>query len=53
MRKEAAAAACYRELRRLVGDVARGRTEAVAARIRYAAKFLDPIASEQDGRTGF
>ena len=52
-RKDPAAAACYRELRRLVGDVARGRTEAVTARIRYAARFLDPIASEQDGRTGF
>jgi GT2 family glycosyltransferase len=51
-RGETGAAACYRELRRLVGDVAGGRSEAVAGRIRFAAAFLDPIAAAQDGRTG-
>ena len=52
-RKEPAAVVCYRELRRLVADLARGRRESVAARIRFAARYLDPIASEQDGRTGY
>jgi GT2 family glycosyltransferase len=51
-RGQAAAAACYGELRRLVGDVARDRTAAVAQRIRTAAKYLDAIAAAQDGRTG-
>jgi GT2 family glycosyltransferase len=50
-RKQPAAAVCFRELRRLVRDVARGRSAAVACRVRFAAGFLDPIAAAQDGRT--
>lgn len=46
-------AVCYRELRRLVGDVTRGRSEAAAARIRSAARSLDAIASAQDGKTSW
>ncbi len=45
-------ARCYAHLRRLVGDVAASRERDARRRIRYAAAFLDPIASEQDGRTG-
>lgn len=51
-RNQPAAAVCFRELRRLVGDVASGRAAAVARRVRFAAGFLDPIAAAQDGRTG-
>jgi N-acetylglucosaminyl-diphospho-decaprenol L-rhamnosyltransferase len=51
-RSQPAAAACFRELRRLVGDVTGGRAAAVDRRIRFAAGFLDPIAAAQDGRTG-
>jgi GT2 family glycosyltransferase len=43
---------CYGQLRRLIGDVAAGREKDARRRIRYAAAFLDPIAAEQDGRTG-
>lgn len=50
-RGESVAAGCFRELRHLVGDVARGRTAAIRKRIRFAADYLDGIASEQDGRT--
>jgi N-acetylglucosaminyl-diphospho-decaprenol L-rhamnosyltransferase len=39
-------------LRKLVGDVAASREKDVRRRIRFAAAFLDPIAAEQDGRTG-
>lgn len=46
------AACCHAETRRLVGDVARGRTDAARKRIRTAAAFLHPVAAEQDGRTG-
>jgi N-acetylglucosaminyl-diphospho-decaprenol L-rhamnosyltransferase len=46
------ASRCYGQLRRLVGDVAASREKDVRRRIRYAAAFLDPIAAEQDGRTG-
>lgn len=45
-------AACYRELQHLVRDQLAQRTDAVQARIAYAARFLDPIASAQDGKTG-
>lgn len=45
------AGAGYRELRKLVGDVAHGRSEAVAERIRSAATHLNAIAAAQDGRT--
>lgn len=41
----------YRELRRLVGDVAGGRSAAAAARIRSAARSLDTVAAAQDGKT--
>jgi len=51
-RNQPVAATCFRELRRLVGDVAAGRASAVARRIRFAAGYLDPIAAAQDGRTG-
>lgn len=50
-RGDAAGSECFRALRGLVGDVAQGRDEAVADRIRFAAGFLDPIAAAQDGRT--
>lgn len=50
-RGESEAARCFGQLRRLVGDLACGRARAAAARIRYAAAFLHPIAAEQDGRT--
>ena len=50
-RGESETARCYGQLRRLVGDVAAGRTGTTAERIRYAAAFLHPIAAEQDGRT--
>ena len=46
------AAFCHAETRRLVGDVCRGRDAAARKRIRTAAAFLDPVAAEQDGRTG-
>ena len=42
---------CHGELRRLVGDVWRGRAAAARKRIRRAAAFLNPIAAEQDGKT--
>jgi GT2 family glycosyltransferase len=51
-RGESEAARCFGHLRELVGDVAADRTRAAAARVRYAAGFLHPIAAEQDGRTG-
>lgn len=51
-RGDADARRCYGQLRRLVGDVAAGRDKDVRRRVRYAAAFLDPIAAEQDGRTG-
>ncbi len=50
-RGESEAARCFGQLRRLVGDIASGRTREAAERIRYAAGFLHPIAAEQDGRT--
>jgi GT2 family glycosyltransferase len=51
VRGDSDARRCYGQLRKLVGDVAAGRTREARRRIRYAAAFLDPIASEQDGRT--
>jgi GT2 family glycosyltransferase len=45
-------ARCYGDLRRLVGDVGHGRLVEARKRIRRAAAFLDPVAAEQDGRTG-
>ncbi|OWK43750.1 glycosyltransferase family 2 protein [Fimbriiglobus ruber] len=50
-RAQSDAGICYGELRRLVADVSRGRTDAAAERIRHAARFLDTIAAAQDGRT--
>lgn len=44
-------ARCFAHLRKLVGDVAAGRSGAAADRIRFAANFLKPIAAAQDGRT--
>lgn len=40
----------YRELRQLVADVVAGRKAEQAARLRFAAGFLPPIAAEQDNR---
>lgn len=51
VRGEPEAARCFGQLRRLVGDLATGRSREAAERIRYAAAFLHPIAAEQDGRT--
>ncbi|MBN9120175.1 MAG: glycosyltransferase [Planctomycetes bacterium] len=45
------AARCFGHLRKLVADVAGGRDDEAADRIRFAAGFLHPIAAEQDGRT--
>lgn len=50
LRGDASAAACYGQLRRLVGDVGRNRGESVRDRIAAAAAFLAPIAAEQDLR---
>ncbi len=43
---------CHGELRKLIGDIRHNRVAAARRRIRSAAAFLDPIAAEQDGRTG-
>jgi GT2 family glycosyltransferase len=43
---------CYRELRGLVGDVRQKRQASAERRIRVAARFLEPISTAQDGRTG-
>ena len=51
VRGNADAARCYGELRRLVGDVSRGRDAAARERIAFAAGFLAAVAAEQDGRT--
>jgi GT2 family glycosyltransferase len=42
------AAACYRDLRGLVGDVLRGRDAEARRRVRAAAAFLAPVAAAQD-----
>jgi GT2 family glycosyltransferase len=51
VRGDGDSARCHGQLRRLVGDVCRGRTQDIRKRIRRAAAFLDPVAAEQDGRT--
>lgn len=48
--RQAVAAACYRELGGLAGDVARGRARRARARVLYAAQFLAPISAAQDQR---
>jgi N-acetylglucosaminyl-diphospho-decaprenol L-rhamnosyltransferase len=50
-RGERTASRCFGHLRKLVGDVAAGREQDAAARIRFAAGFLHPVAAAQDGRT--
>ena len=50
-RGEASEAECYGQMRSLVGDVLRGRVRKVRQRIRFAAQFLNRIASAQDGKT--
>ena len=50
-RKNPAAADCFQQLRGLVADVYHGREREAQARIRYAAKFLDAMAGENDGKT--
>jgi GT2 family glycosyltransferase len=52
VRGERTSARCFGQLRKLVGDVATGRHSEAAARIRFAASFLHPIATAQDGRPG-
>lgn len=51
VRGDGDSARCHGQLRRLVGDVCRGRVTETRKRIRRAAAFLDPVAAEQDGRT--
>ncbi|AMV25766.1 N-acetylglucosaminyl-diphospho-decaprenol L-rhamnosyltransferase [Gemmata sp. SH-PL17] len=51
VRGDSDAARCFDQMRRLVSDVAVGRQQEAAERIRFAASFLHPIAAEQDGRT--
>ena len=51
LRGDDLAAACYGQLRKLVGDLRGRRTGAAGDRIAAAAAFLAPIAAEQDGRT--
>ena len=51
VRGDGDSARCHGQLRRLVGDVCRGRAVDIRKRIRRAAAFLDPVAAEQDGRT--
>ncbi|MBX9626007.1 MAG: glycosyltransferase family 2 protein [Gemmataceae bacterium] len=51
LRRDAHTARCFGALRRLVGDLWRGRTDDVRRRVRRAARHLDPIAAEQDGKT--
>jgi GT2 family glycosyltransferase len=48
VRGDAVAADCYRRLRGLVIDVLRGRDHAARRAVRYAARFLAPIAAAQD-----
>lgn len=45
------AAECFRELRSLVADLYRERSESVADRIHHAAALLYETAATQDGRT--
>jgi N-acetylglucosaminyl-diphospho-decaprenol L-rhamnosyltransferase len=51
-RGDSGSAMCYTELAKLVRDHLGNREESIQKRIRYAASFLDPIASAQDGKTG-
>jgi len=48
-REEPANEECYRQLRSMVGELREGRDG--AARIEYAAKYLNAIASANDGKT--
>ncbi len=50
-REEPAAAECYRNLRSMVREFRDGQTEEVKARIAFAARYLDEIASLNDGKT--
>jgi N-acetylglucosaminyl-diphospho-decaprenol L-rhamnosyltransferase len=52
-RGETDAAGCFRQLRALAGDELRGRVASARMRVRNATGFLDRIAGEQDGRTGW
>ena len=51
LRKQTDAAACYGELRGLVGDVLHDRDAAADRRIRYAAGFLAAGSAVNDGKT--
>lgn len=44
-------AACFRELRAIVGDVLHDREADADRRIRHAAGFLEAVSSANDGRT--
>jgi GT2 family glycosyltransferase len=48
LRGDAVAAACYRHLGRLTGDLRSGDVPAAGRRVRFAARFLRPIAAAQD-----
>ncbi len=50
-RDEPAAEECYRQLRAMVGELREGREAESQARIAYAAKYLNAIASANDGKT--
>lgn len=50
-RNDRTTAECFRLMRALVGDVFHRRDEAAADKIRYAATFLNEIASANDGKT--
>lgn len=51
LRGEPDAAECYRDLRRVICDVTRGRWPAALKRIKAAAVRLAPVAAAQDGKT--
>lgn len=51
-RKQPEAAQCFRELRKLIRDMAANREQEVRKRIRFAASFLERVSSAQDGQTG-
>ena len=50
-RGDADASRLHGQLQALVGDLGHRRFDAARRRVRFAAAFLDPISSAQDGRT--
>jgi GT2 family glycosyltransferase len=51
-RGQTVAASCYDQLRLLVGDLEHGRDAEAQERIRFAAAFLEDVATQHDGQTG-